>query len=236
MIQRYTICSPKKLLSIRFEAGVLVPYKPNYNAASGNLLPVITDKHPDRFSLLQWGLVPFDSKDSQIADKLLNARIETIKGKQPFADLLPNNRCLILADSFYIWKEVHGVKTPYRVTMKDESLFAIAGIWDEWKMEESDESRLFGSFSMITIAANKAIASYQDRMPAIVPKEHESNWLKRITETSEEELISLITPIDESLLKIYKVDTHVNNTEINGAKVIREANSTSTGFTLSLFD
>lgn len=235
MIQRYTICSPKKTLSIRFEAGVLVPYKANYNAASGNLLPVITDKHPDRVSLLQWGLVPYDSKDSQIADKLLNARVETIKGKQPFADLLPNNRCLILADSFYIWKEVHGVKTPYRVTMKDESIFAIAGIWDEWKMEESDESRLFGSFSMITTASNSLIGNYQDRMPAIIPKEQESNWLKRITETSEEELIKILTPVSEELLNIYKVNTLVNNLENNSAKVIREANSTSTG-TLSLFD
>lgn len=237
MIQRYTICNPKKILSNRFEAGILVPYKANYNASTGQLLPIITDKHPDRVSLLQWGLVPFNSKDSQIAEKLLNARVETIKAKQPFADLLPNNRCLILADGFYVWKEVHGVKTPYRVTLKDESLFAIAGVWDEWKMEEdNDSNRLFGSFSMLTTESNTFLKEYSERIPAILSMENEPNWLKRITETSEEELISLLKPIDNDSLKIYKVGTHVNKIENNGAKVIREANSTSSGHTLSLFD
>lgn len=237
MIQRYTICSQKKIISNRFEAGILVPYKPNYNAASGQLLPVITDKHPDRVSLLQWGLVPFDSKDSNIADKLLNARVETIKGKQPFADLLPNNRCLIIADSFFVWKEVHGVKTPYRVTLKDESLFAIAGIWDEWKMDETeDNSRLFGSFSMLTTATKGELSTYSDRMPAILSANKEQDWLTRITETSINDLLTLTAPFDESLFKIYKVDNLVNKIENNSSRVIKETNSTSTGHTLSLFD
>lgn len=235
MIQRYTICPSKKRLSQRFETAVLVPYKPNYNASQGQLLPVITDRQPDRISLFQWGLVPFDASDSQIGDKLLNARIETIKGKQPFSDLLPKKRCIIIADSFYIWKEVHGVRTPYRVIMKDDSPFAIAGIWDEWKMEENDGT-LFGSFSMITTAANELTNQVEDRMPAILSKENEMKWINNLEDTNIDDLISYCTPFDPSLMRMYKVATLVNKPENNSAKVIRELSSNSQGHTLSLFD
>ena len=237
MIQRYTICQPKKVVSNRFEAGILVPYKPNFNGAAGQKLPVITNKFPDRVSLYQWGLVPFDSKDAQIGDKLLNARIETIKAKQPYSDLLPTKRCIILADSFYFWKDNHGVSTPYRVVMKDESLFAIAGIWDEWKMEDAnEEATLFGSFSMITTESNSLISDFTDRMPAILEKDIEKDWLDAIKTTPLENTLKLIKPFDATKMRFYKVSNLVNKPENNSSKVIKELNNTSTGHTLSLFD
>ncbi len=237
MIQRYTVCHPKKVISNRFEAGILVPYKPSFNAGAGQKLPVITNKAPDRVSLFQWGLVPFDSKDAQIGDKLLNARVETIKAKQPYTDLLPDKRCIIIADSFYFWKELHGVSTPYRVIMKDESLFAIAGIWDEWKMEDDDENAsFFGSFSMVTTEANNLIADFSERMPAILEPSQEKVWLDAIEDTPLEDLLKLIKPFDSAKMRFYKVSNLVNNLEINSAKVAKELNNTSTGHTLSLFD
>lgn len=237
MIQRYTVCHPKKVISNYFEAGVLVPYKPNFNASAGQKLPVITNKTPDRVSLFQWGLVPFDSKDAQIGEKLLNARIETIKAKQPYTDLLSEKRCIILADSFYFWKELHGVSTPYRVTMKDESLFAIAGIWDEWKMDDSEDSTsFFGSFSMLTTEANSLIADFTDRMPAILPVNQEKDWLDSIEDIPLEDLLKLIKPFDATKMRFYKVSNLVNDTKNNSSKVSRELNTTSTGHTLSLFD
>jgi putative SOS response-associated peptidase YedK len=40
--------------------------------------------------------------------------------------------CLIPVDGFYQWK-VPGGKIPYSISMKDDSPFVFAGLWEGWK-------------------------------------------------------------------------------------------------------
>ena len=104
MIKRYSIGTPLATLRKRYGAVISKKQKPIFNAGVKKPLPIITRDSRQEFKLFNWGIVPANSHDSKIADKLLNARIETIKAKQPFCDLL-NNRCLIPADGFYIWND-----------------------------------------------------------------------------------------------------------------------------------
>jgi len=47
--------------------------------------------------------------------------------------------------------------------MKDESLFAFAGIWDEWQRDDLSIT----SCAIITTTPNELLATIHDRMPVI---------------------------------------------------------------------
>jgi putative SOS response-associated peptidase YedK len=97
--------------------------------------------------------------------------------------------CLTLADSFYEWKEMHGERQPFRVMLKSGEPFCFAGLWDRWvkppaagkfdtDLDEAPASETIDSFTIITRAANAAIAPLHDRMPVIMAPNHFGWWLK----------------------------------------------------------
>ena len=59
---------------------VRVPFfGPRYNIAPRQQAPVIVmDKGEPTMKLMRWGLIPGWAKDESIADKLINARAETV--------------------------------------------------------------------------------------------------------------------------------------------------------------
>ena len=67
-------------------------------------MPVITNEDSNKINLLHWGLVPYWAKDKKIANKLINARFETIFEKPSFKDALRRRRCCNIADGYYEWK------------------------------------------------------------------------------------------------------------------------------------
>ena len=97
---------------------------------------------------MQWGLIPRTAKpgDAQRYDRenlFKNARAETLFEKWPWRMLWQHNRCIIPVTGFY---EPHrlpnGKAQYYYTTLKDQELFSIAGLWDEWKMCIRDRCRL----------------------------------------------------------------------------------------------
>ena len=77
---------------------------------------------------MKWGLVPSWAKDEKM--KLINARSETVHEKPSFKSSLRNKRCLIPADGFIEWRGTE--KQPYYIYLKDQALFAFAGLWSTW--------------------------------------------------------------------------------------------------------
>ena len=232
MVKRYSITLSKNQLSKQFEAVIEGDYVPSFNAGPGQKLPVITSDNPHRIHLFQWGILPFDAVESGVADKLINARAKTLFAKEPFCNLVESKRCIIPADSFYVWKEQFNVSTPYRVVSATDASFAIAGVWDAWKVGEGEET-MFGSFTMITREATPDVSDLHDRMPLILTAEESKIWLNdRVTE----EFIHLVLDRPQGLkMKSYKVTNLVNNLAINTRKVTKEINAPLPGDTLSLF-
>lgn len=233
MITRYSICQPKSIVSKRFKAAFSTEYKPYFNAASGHHLPIITNLLNDRVTYSQWGLVPYHVNDIHISEKLLNARKETIFAKQPFCELIYSKRCIIPADGFFFWTDIHNVKTPYRAVFKNEEPFAIAGIWDQWSLEEGGK-KMFNSFSMITTSAPSYLVSKTERIPLILPKEIERQWLNPGLE--QDELQTILNLEEKEDLKFFKVSNLVDREDYNNKKAILEKDNPSPGMTLSLFD
>ncbi|MCD4664861.1 MAG: SOS response-associated peptidase, partial [Bacteroidales bacterium] len=193
--------------------------KPRYNCAPTQNLAVISNKTPTELSFYRWGLIPFWAKDKSLGNKLINARAESITEKASFKHPFKRKRCLVLSDGFFEWKKISSnEKIPYRITMRDKSLFAMAGIWDSWK-EKTGE--LINSFSIITIAPNNLMEQIHSRMPVIIEKDDEQKWL---LENDPEFLKSLLKPFNSNLMTAYPVSKLVNSPVNDNSEILKAVN------------
>ncbi len=189
---------------------------PNYNCAPTQQLPVISNDHPRELSLYRWGLIPFWAKDPAIGNKLINARGESVAEKPAFRAAFRQRRCLIPADAFYEWYRPKGSRTkiPYRIFLKDQPLFSLAGIWDQWKDQEGREVR---SFTIITTTPNELMAEIHDRMPVVLPKTHEKTWLQS---DDTDQLKALLKPYPAGEMDAYRISDRINSPRNNSPELI----------------
>ena len=191
-------------------------FKPNYNVAPTQKVPVIINENNKLvLETLQWGLIPHWSKDKKIAYKMINARSESVSEKPSFSKAFLTQRCLILADGFFEWKKTL-VKIPYYIKLKDRQIFSFAGIYDEWK---SPEKEIIKTCSIITVPANKFMQEIHDRMPCILPKDKEKIYLDNRQHT--DIIKKLLKPIDSDEMTSYKVSDTVNSPRNNSIECIK---------------
>lgn len=180
MCGRYTLATPNPAeVRSRFPIGESIEVRRRYNVAPGDeVLAVTTDREgAPRGELLRWGLVPSWAQRPDTGLKMINARVETVADRPAFRRAFERYRCLILADGFYEWRRLpSGPKQAFHITRADEGLFAFAGLWSIWHGEDGEQLR---TCTILTTAANQAIASLHDRMPVILAPGAEGPWLER---------------------------------------------------------
>ena len=220
MCGRFSFSPLAKLIEDRFDVKVdTTIYKPRYNCAPTQNIAVISNTSPKVLSFYRWGLIPFWAKDKSLGNKLINARAESITEKASFKHPFKRKRCLILSDGFFEWKKISSnEKIPYRITMRDNSLFAMAGIWDSWK-EKTGE--LINSFSIITISPNNLMEQIHSRMPVIIEKDDEQKWL---LENDPEFLKTLLKPFNSNLMTAYPVSKLVNSPVNDNPEILKAVN------------
>ena len=143
-----------------------------------------------------------------------NARAETLFEKWPWRMLWQHNRCIIPVTGFY---EPHrlpnGKAQYYYTTLKDQELFSIAGLWDEWTHPQTGEKVL--SFVLITTEANAMMRKIHNgggnpfRMPKILTQEQEKRWLDPSI-ASEEAVAALLTVYPEKEMTAWPVRPKFN--------------------------
>jgi putative SOS response-associated peptidase YedK len=190
-------------LRARFPIGEgLAITPPYYNITpTSEVLAVTTDRDGrPRGEHLRWGLVPNWAKDTKVGFKMINARAETLAERPAYRSAFERFRCLIPADGFYEWQAIVGEnrKQPFHITRADGELFAFAGLWSVWHRGEPEELR---SCTIITTAANSAVARVHDRMPVILPREAEQEWLAHDAQLGELEPLLGGLPAEEMLLR-----------------------------------
>jgi putative SOS response-associated peptidase YedK len=185
----------------------------DYYPSRGNAHAFIPTIHLENgrrtLSLFRWDLVPgwwsqpFDEK--KFAS--FNARSESLNDKPVFKNAWrKRQRCLIPATSFYEWPEKKlllptAKRAEHEVSIRDERVFAMAGIWDSCVTPDSET--LLRSCAVITTAANEAVARIpHSRMPVILPKASENAWLD--PETALETAFAMLRPYpaDATLVEI----------------------------------
>ena len=168
--------------------GTPVELAPRYNLAPGQDAAVIrAGTEGLRLDLLHWGLIPSWAKDPVIANKLINARVETAAEKPSFRNSWRARRCLIPANGYYEWTSAGGIRQPWLIRRRDEAPMFLAGLWENWRVTEpaSLHGRFAGrrvgeqieTFTILTTAANEDVEAINHRMPVLLQPQQFESWL-----------------------------------------------------------
>jgi putative SOS response-associated peptidase YedK len=181
-------------------------------------MPVVTNERPGIIQGYNWGLVPSwvksQSDAKEVRSKTLNARSDTVFTKPSFRSAILKQRCLVPAEGFYEWRELGGKKYPYYIYLKDKDIFSFAGIWEQWT--DSSTGEVLKTFSILTTQANplmERIHNTKKRMPVILPRDREMNWIKN--DLSHDEIVALTKPFDESIMEAYTISRLITSRTAN---------------------
>jgi putative SOS response-associated peptidase YedK len=187
------------------------------NIAPGQMVPVIIAQSPTQVMLMRWGLIPHWAKEEKTAYKMINARVETLTQRPAFRSLLGTNRCLVPASGFYQWREEGRGKTPYYIYPRSGAFFAFAGLYDVWT--KPDGEALY-TFTIITKDADEFMAHLHNRMPVILERELEDDWLNTAI-TSAREVLDILERSAGMTLDAYPVSRMVNKPSVEGQALIQ---------------
>ncbi|MFL1461865.1 SOS response-associated peptidase [Roseococcus sp. DSY-14] len=215
MCGRYLLHRPNAEIAAYFDVGGPVPnHGPSYNIAPTQASLVVRHNPQDgqrHLDALQWGLVPYWSKDAKGGARMINARADGVAQKPAFREAFRRRRCLVPMDGFYEWKAMEGRRQPYLATMADGSPMAAAGLWEGWKAEDGSWLR---TYSIITTDAAGRQALLHHRMPVLLPRAAWPAWLGE-REAAPEALQALLTPLDDALLAFRPVHPRVGKVSEN---------------------
>jgi putative SOS response-associated peptidase YedK len=219
---RYTLATPTAAdIRARFPVGEAVEIERRYNVAPGDdVLAVTTSREGEpRGERLRWGLVPSWAKTPEMGLKMINARVETVAEKPAYRTAFERFRCLIVADGFYEWQRApDGPKRAFHITRSDGLPFSFAGLWSIWHGEDERKIR---SCTIVTTAANSAIASLHDRMPIILERDAEAAWLD--AGTSRAELNEILAGLSPAQTALQAVGPAVNDARYDGPECLAPA-------------
>jgi len=150
----------------------------------------------------------------------INARVETVASKRPFAELVarPDRRCLVVADGWYEWlreERPRGTRTPFRYTVDGGEPFAFAGLWDERRVGGEHVA----SVTVLTTAANAVCLPVHDRMPCVLESpEAEAAWLSPDLDAAA--AVELLAPLDPGRTSTAPANPAVNRAGVEGPELL----------------
>jgi putative SOS response-associated peptidase YedK len=207
MCGRFTLSKPEKIPT-RFHTAKKLPLiEASYNIAPSQTLPTIVRKSPNRVVMMRWGFVW--NKDSKYGT--INIRSETTKEKPFFRKFLLTSRCIVPSDGFYEWRTVNlegkEEKYPFFICLKERKMFGFAGIYN--KLADAEGRPQF-YFAILTCSPNSKVKEVHHRMPVILGKKSENEWLDPETRDFDR-LYSLLKPYPEGEMKLHPVSKRVNS-------------------------
>ena len=203
--------------------------EPRFNIApSQDILMVVRDPQLGQMDRsARWGFAPFWVDSSATRTKRpppINARAESLVKSGMFRDALANGRCLIPATGFYEWRTQpgSGLKTPMHIRLKSGEVFAFAGLWTPGKHHGPPTA------AIVTCGPNELMASIHTRMPAILRRDHEAQWLDPAFTEPEK----LLQPYPAEEMEAYAVAPLVNSFQNEGPELIAPVSDVSPQLTL----
>jgi putative SOS response-associated peptidase YedK len=219
MCGRYVVAYDPETLVSGFSVLRVPPFPKRWNVAPQSEVPVVQETREGErvVTLMRWGLLLYWAKDPALANKLNNARAETVFDKPSFRQAIRRRRCLLPASGFYEWQASAGGKQPWYISRRDGAPFAMAGLFEAWRASETDEWRL--TCCVITTAPNALMAPIHDRMPVMLAPEDWTRWLARDTQDPAA-IAPLLVPCDASEMQAWPVSRAVNRGTAEGEGLI----------------
>ncbi|KKM69579.1 hypothetical protein LCGC14_1449430, partial [marine sediment metagenome] len=194
-------------------------------------------EYPEEINPAMWGLVPKHAvKNIEGFYKdynTLNARSEKVFNCVNYRDSIRERRCLIIVDGFYSPRYINSLSCPYYCHLKDDSLFAFAGIYSEIDDGVYSCSILTVGDHGFTVKANNV----RKRMPLLLESEFEYEWLRNdLSETNIKELMRVGFTYDQ--LEAYTVsrDLYKKGNAKDGPWAISKVDYPGLGGQRSFFD
>jgi len=204
-----------------------VEFDPLYHTSgfSHQEILVVTNNPERHIQVATWGLIPKWVKTNEDATKIrnqtINARSETVFEKPSFRSAILKGRCLVPVTGFFEWRTIGKNKYPYLISQKEEEIFSLAGIVEEWLNKDTGE--LIQSVSILTKVADPLMSIIHNeklRMPVIVTKEKEEQW---IDSTLQKQQIELFFLPKKSLLEARSISKFVTSkSDTNTPEVLKQ--------------
>ena len=215
MCGRYSFAKLSEEVEKRFKIKVDGnTYVARYNCAPSQKQGIITNVNPKTLSYYHWGLLPPWAKDIRMAPHLINARRTSLQEKPAFREAFSSKRCLVLANGFYEWKKVGKLKVPYYIHLKSADLFAMAGLWEEWKDEQGN---IKNTFTIITTSSKGLMQNIHSRMPLILSQKLEKEWLEN---SKLGDLKKILLASGEHKMEAFEVGPKINKATNDGPELI----------------
>jgi putative SOS response-associated peptidase YedK len=234
MCGRFTLANIGQL-SLRFDVDASGEnLTSRYNIAPSQQIPVIVGTaHGRALRWMRWGYPPTRRAGEESAPAPINARAETLLDRPLFRQAVTSRRCLVPADGFYEWQAVPGTrqKQPYYIRLKSGALFAFAGVFAESRDLEGHPQP---GCAIITTTPNQLVAPLHHRMPAILERSWEVDWLDpNLTEGSA--ILGLLHGYPAEQMEAFPVSNLVSAAYNEGPALIRPYVPTSPPLQAALF-
>lgn len=214
MISRYALYDISELSNRFLVAGGLPKgVKPHYNNSPTINVPVIVNEDGSpTVKLMNWGIVPKGSKDtnSVFRYKTYNIPSEKVFSRHSWELAVRERRCLVPANGFYELNE-GDKKRAFYAEPKDESLFAFAGVYNSW---EDAEGVMHNTFSILTTEPTSDMPDSRMRMPVIIARDEEARWLDPMP-MDDSSIYYMFRPNPSDLLNVYEVSPEVHSPKAN---------------------
>ncbi len=178
MCGRFTLTATPDEVAQQFGLAEAPLLAPRFNIAPSQAIATISNAPDGPLRLLvprRWGLIPGWAKDPKIGNRMINARVETLREKPAFRAAWRKRRCLVPADGFYEWAvRSGGAKQPHHIALPGRRCFAIAGLWESWR---DPAGEVVESCTLITTAAHAKLREVHDRMPVVLDPADYAVWL-----------------------------------------------------------
>ena len=177
MCGRYDLSDNPAAIRAKFSVPAVPEFPPNVDWRPTNEAPIVrlAADGARECVLARWGLVPGWAPDLKFGTRCINARAETVAKLPAFRGAFRKRRCLVPVNAFFEWSGEKGRRLKWRISVRGEPLFALAGLWEWWQDRESGDG--VASYTIVTCAANAAIAPLHDRMPVILREADYARWL-----------------------------------------------------------
>ena len=211
-----------RLLDAALAAGIEPEGHPSWNVGPQRRLFAVTQhggvRTLDRY---RWGLIPSWAKDPSIANRLFNARGETVAEKPSFRSAFAKRPCVIPVDGFYEWDHRPGQqKQPHFFTRVDGEPLLLAGLYERWRDPEAPEDQApLATCTIITTTPNDDMEGLHDRMPVVFEHSDVRTWLD-VEDYGADERAAMLRPAPKGTLHHFGVDKAVGSVRNDGPELI----------------
>ena len=114
-----------------------------------------------------------------------------------------------------------GSRPVYKFEMPDGALYALAGLFSEWRPRSGSPHPPLDTFSILTTEANELTEPIHNRMPVILHPRDYDRWLNDYDETRPP--IDLLRPYESEGMRMTPANRLVGNVRNNGPEMLNSA-------------